>query len=706
MTARFPFAIAVALLLGCGESSPPSRHVNDNGRQHDIIILDTSGICIGPICVGKLLETLRLGPPAPPDIVSLPLGPIDPPPLPTDAPTALVAHAAREMTLAPPAPPLIQSQPLGPTRAPPTPSAATSACTSYTVGMQVLVISTNGNEVDLPAIKDALGYHTIPYSVWIATQNPGALTADKLASGCAGKYQGVILTTGALTYSPDGGATWRSALTNTEWLTLRSYEASFHAREISWYVYPGADQGLNPPSSAVDTSKTPINATLTAAGRNVFPYINTANSIPISMAWTYLSTPSDPKVTPLLVDSGNHSLISTRVTADGRETMALTFDSNPNLIHDLLLAHGLVEWVTNGIYLGEFRTYLTPQVDDLFIDDDIYGGGVYRITDVDFRATDSWQSATQAQAGNSAFRLALVFNGVGASSGDPLTDTVTALQANYSFIDHTWDHENLDSMGYDAAYAEFDQDNQLAVADAFTAYSVSNLVSPDVSGLTNPDVLQAASDDGVQFMVSDTSKESGQGQPSWGNPAPNIGLYSTIQPGILFLPRRPTNLYYNVTAPSEWVAEYNSFYNKFWGRNLSYSEVLDKESQMLFIYMLRGDLDAQMYHQPNLRAYDGTHTLIGDLHDAAFRKFRKYLTLPVLSPNMDDSGWRVGNTMARNASGLTATLTPGVSVSFTSPVTVEFVVSGVCTVDSEIYANRCITIVDVAAGQTVTMPLQ
>ena len=697
-------ATAVILFAGCGGPSPRSIYADDNRGPLDVgpIILDPGGICIGPACLGLPLETLLLGPPAPLDILSQPLGPIDP--LPVPIPGALVEHAAHAVTLALPAPPVIRSLPLGPTRAPPTSSAATFACGSYSVAMQVLVISTNGNENDLAAIKDALGYHTIPYTVWIAAQNPGALTADKLASGCAGNYQGVILTTGGLTYSPDGGSSWRSALTNAEWLTLRSYEANFHVREISWYSYPGADQGLNSPSSSTDTSKTTINATLTAAGQNVFPSINPANPIPISMAWTYQSTPSDPKVTPLLVDGGNHSLVSTRVTADGRETMALTFDSNPFLIHDLVLAHGLVEWVTKGIYLGEYRAYLTPQVDDLFIDDDIFGGGVYRITADDFGVANGWQSATQSRAGNSGFRLAFAFNGVGASSGDPLTDAVMALQANYSFISHTWDHQNLDNAGYDAAFSEFDQNSQLALADGLSSYSLSNLVSPNLSGLTNPDVLVAASDDGVQYMVSDASKVSGQ--QSWGNPAPNIGLYSTIQPDILFLPRRPTNLYYNVTQPSEWVAEYNSFYNKFWGRNLSYAEVLDKESDMLLIYMLRGDIDPQMYHQSNLRAYDGSHTLLGDLHDAAFAKFRKYSTLPVLSPDMNVGGLRVGNTMARNASGLTAILTPGVSVSFTSPVAVEFAVSGVCTADSEIYAGKCIATVDVDAGQTLTMPLQ
>ena len=204
----------------------------------------------------------------------------------------------------------------------------------------------------------------------------------------------------------------------------------------------------------------------------------------------------------------------------------------------------------------------------------------------------------------------------------------------------------------------------------------------------------------VRYMVSDTS------QPGWSNPSPNIGIYSTIQPAILLIPRRPTNLFYNVSTPDEWMAEYNALYSSFWGRDLSYAEILDKESQNLLIYMLQGEIDPHMYHQPNLRAYDGVHTLLGDLLDVAFQKFRRNSTLAVLSPDMQVAGARIANTMGRNASGLTATLTPHTSVTFTSPRGVDFAVSGVCTTGSETYAGKCISAVHVAAGGTVTLPVQ
>ena len=668
-------AVSLALAIGCGGSAGPDR--------------------------GSVADR-RLGLPPPP---------VTPPPLPVDVHEALTA--------APVAPPSIESIELGPVGPIPTPVPLPSTCDVNKVAMQVLVIAADGNEPSLPAIQQALGYHTAPYTTWIATQNPGALTPATLFSGCAGKFQGVILTSGALAYSPDGGTTWRSALSDAEWTALRSYEANFHIREISWYVYPGADQGLNPPSSGEDTSVSPINMTLTAAGKTVFPYVNAANPIPVQNAWAYRATAADPNVTPLLVDSANNAMVSRRVTSDGRETLAMTFDSNPYLIHDLVLAHGLVEWVTRGAYLGEFRAYLQPQIDDLLIDDDMYSAasypnGVFRISANDYNRTHDWWSGQVAKPGNDAFRLNMAFNGEGGSDpdnpNDPLTKAVTATAYDFYFTSHTFTHENLDNVTYQVANYELSKNIQFANNHGFTDFSPEGFISPDVSGLLNQAALDAAYANGIRFMVSDTSKESGKGDgttQNFQNPAPNIGVYSQLRPEILLTPRRPTNLFYNVSTPDEWVAEYNSIYSSFWGRNLTYQEVLDKESHNLLIYMLQGEIDPQMYHQPNMRAYDGTHTLLGDLHDMAFAKFRTYSKLPIISLREEDIGSRMADTMGRNWAGVTGTIVNGTKAKFTSPQEAWFNATGVCNATAERYfAGRCISSLYLPAGGSLTIALQ
>jgi hypothetical protein len=586
--------------------------------------------------------------------------------------------------------------PLGPTPSIPPPP---PGCSDASLSMKVLVLSADGTETVLPAIQQALDYHSVPHETWIATQRPGQLVPSALSSGCAGKYQGVILTTGALAYSPDGGQTFLSALTPPEWVALRTYEAQFGVREISWYVFPGADQGLNTATVGQDTGAAPLSATLTSAGQSAFPYINGANPVPITQAWTYLTTAADPNVVPLLVDSAGHVLVSSRVGPDGRETMAMTFDSNPYLLHHAILAHGLVEWVTRGIYLGEYRVYLTPQVDDLYNDNDLYGGGTYRMTATDVTTMQTWQLAIQALGGNGGFRLAFPFNGSYWGLLDLLSIALTPVNATYNFINHTWSHPNLDAASYNTARSQILQNDNFG-RSRFVNYSTQALVTPEISGLLNPNVMRAAKDVGVKYMTSDTSR------PGWDNPRPNIGIYSTLEPSILFIPRRPTNLFFNVSTPTRWVNEYNAIYASFWGRNLTYAEVLDKESQFLLFYMLRGDIDPQMYHQANMRAYDGVHSLLSDLHDRALSKLRVHSNLPVESPTMVRVGQKMANTMARNATNYSAVLRPGVSVSLSSPSALTVVLSGVCQLlGSEVYAGKCITTVNIPAGGTVTLPL-
>jgi hypothetical protein len=595
--------------------------------------------------------------------------------------------------------PLVPSLPLGLTAPPPSIPPPPPGCPDASVAMTVLVLSADGTETVLPAIQQALDYHSVPYDTWIASQRPGQLVPAALAGGCVGRYQGVILTTGALSYTPDNGQTFLSALTTPEWQALRTYEAQFGVREISWYVFPGADNGLNTTLVGQDTGASPINATLTSAGQAVFPYVNTANPIPITLSWTYLTTPADPGVTPLLVDGAGHTLMSSRIGPDGRETLAMTFDSNPFLLHHAILAHGLVEWLTRGVYLGEYRVYLTPQVDDLYNDDDLFGGGAYRMKATDVTTLQVWQLAIQAIGGNAGFRVAFPFNGSFSTLLDALTIALTPVSPTYNFINHTWTHQNLDAVSYNTALSEIQRNDNFGRGH-FLNYSAASLVTPEISGLLNPNTMRAAKDAGVKYMVSDTSR------PGWDNPRPNIGIYSTLQPSILFIPRRPTNLFFNVAVPARWTDEYNSLYAAFWGRNLTYTEVLDKESQFLLFYMLRGDIDPQMYHQANLRAYDGSHSLLSDLHDRALGKLRQYSTLPVESPDLVRVGTKMANTMARNASGLSAQLQPGVAITLASPVAVTVVVSGVCqTLGSDVYAGKCITTLNVPAGGTVRLGL-
>ncbi|MGH2480947.1 MAG: hypothetical protein ACRDHW_14935, partial [Ktedonobacteraceae bacterium] len=241
-------------------------------------------------------------------------------------------------------------------------------CLTTTIDLKVLVVAADGNEVDLPAITQALDYLGVPYTVYVATQTPNGLTSGRLANGCHGYYQGIILTDGALVYN--NGSSYVSALSQQEWTSLWSYQANMGVRMVSWYTLPTSDYGYQAYTSAMDTSANPVATSLTTNGQTTFSYLASGATVTIQYAFTYLANAlTDGTDTPLLTDASGHALGLVHKTSDGRETLSLTFDSNPNLIHNIVLSYGLINWLTRGLFLGQRHVYMSPQVDDVFIDD-------------------------------------------------------------------------------------------------------------------------------------------------------------------------------------------------------------------------------------------------------------------------------------------------------------------------------------------------
>ncbi len=167
-------------------------------------------------------------------------------------------------------------------------------------------------------------------------------------------------------------------------------------RQITWYTWPVADLGFQSPS-ALNTSVTPLTTTLTAAGRATFPTLNPSIRFTIRDAYTYLARPvSAAGVTPLLVDANGNALALARDWTDGRQNIALTFDSSVYTPHIQVLAYGLINWVTRGLFLGERHAYAGVQVDDFFLGNVLWSGGVYRLNALDLTQTRTWQASSSS----------------------------------------------------------------------------------------------------------------------------------------------------------------------------------------------------------------------------------------------------------------------------------------------------------------------
>ena len=203
------------------------------------------------------------------------------------------------------------------------------------------------------------------------------------------------------------------------------------------------------------------------------------------------------------------------------------------------------------------------------------------MTGADMQTFADWQRARQANPVFAGFRAAWVFNGYGARVGgaDPLTSAAMTLAPGFTSISHTWDHRVLTGMSYASAFDELSLNNQFAIGAALAPYRIDNLVTPEISGLDNAEAMRAAWDIGVRQLASDTAKPEGRSK------TPNSGIRNVVVPDLLEVPRRPTEVYYNVSQPAESIAEYTAMYPGTY----TYDKLLATQSDQLLRYLLRGE---------------------------------------------------------------------------------------------------------------------
>jgi hypothetical protein len=538
--------------------------------------------------------------------------------------------------------------------------------------------------------------------------------------------------------------------------------------DLTYGLTPGTARSTNDYTIPADN---PVVANFTETGKGLFSYLNTTNPVIIKNAYTYLSTPvAGPQTVPLLTatENGTTYAIASTFTGAGWENLTISADGNPELTHTLLLGYGVVNWVTRGVFLGERKIYLSAQPDDVFIPDDLWDP-VTKTTPVnsptfrhrndatDYNSLAAWQDALRANTQTAAFRLELPFNGVGYNTTDPAylnqgesTDTLSpAVRINpdaFRWINHTWDHRSLDPEGgftptVSSMLQQFQWNHEVAtgqrsgnpdngglrVTFGFGNYNQNAFIQPDISGLESNVFWEAAQGFGFRYILMDTSKTY-DFRPTLGPIAPNTGFYSTrdtfvpANPRILIIPRYPTNLFYNVSTPDEWVSEYNYLYAALppsqggVGYVSTYQQILDRESEVLVRYMLKYNANSWMFHAANLRDYDGAglnnKSLLSALLDAVTNKYKAMYSLPVLSPSQTGIGQIMEARMAYNAAiagGLKGRIVygPSVSIELTNPsgVSVDVPVTGVNVGTTTTYGGQTISSITLAAGATTTAAL-
>jgi hypothetical protein len=370
---------------------------------------------------------------------------------------------------------------------------AASAATPQTLNLKVLLIgSANPGDPVTAAWAAALSSEGVPYTQVNATgASPAeAVALPTLSSGTTGNFNGVVLADSPTFF----GAGALSA--------LDTYESSFGVRQIDAFMFPDPNLGATDATSGTLGAFT---ATLTPAGTTAFPQLK--GPVPFDTgSFGFGATASSPAFTSLLSDGAGNSLggIYQHPGTDpqaGVAELSLFFNYNANQLQWLLLAPGLINWVTQNTHLGLYRSYFGMDIDDTFIADNEWSSALQctpaATNPVDFNCPPGSQGVQPGTNGAPAdvqmsaadvanvvtweqqtgIKLNLVFNGVGActepsaaatatltavcngsvtdngttytdslASNDSFPDDVAfvnallAAKSNFNWINHTWSH--------------------------------------------------------------------------------------------------------------------------------------------------------------------------------------------------------------------------------------------------------------------------
>ncbi len=632
-------------------------------------------------------------------------------------------------------------------KAPPKASKLASAfapaeITPPAVQMQILVLGDDVTDYSYQSITTYLGVLGVPYTA-IALD---AVTPDSsgnrlnnipftnFATG-QGLYQGFIYTDSAFTPC---NPTCTSLLSTTDWTTLSNYTAQYNVRVATYYTYPDPQWGLTYVSGAPYSASNPLQVSLTTAGASIFSYINAANPIPVAGAyggsiWAYQATATaaaGETTTPILT-AGSNVVGVTHVNAFGQESLSLTMDNYPELLHSLAFSYGVINWVTKGVFLGQRQIYLNPQVDDILLGDRLFAPTLPQCpadptcpvvigTATDMQALANWQNTKHQDPQVPWFKSAYAFVGLGSTPGfAPIPDTVpaamTSLASDFGWVTHNWTHGDIDCFAMvggacvpetlDQAFSEIEL-NAIFAQSVGIPSDTTGLVTPFNTGLDDLAFFQAAQQQGITSILTPN-----------GPPSPGTGSPSIV-PSILLIPRDGTYLYADVDSPLTGVYgslpdEYNASFGPngttaTFTSNQTYSQIIDNESTLLFqLNMLNYEVFPLAFHMSNSIAYDGTHSLLTDLMDATIAKYEALFTLPIYTlKDMRDIAPILLNRASYNNSGVTGVYTPGVSVVLTTTNAAVIPVTGACSQAScPTYGGQMQDSVSMPANSSVTLSL-
>ncbi|MFD7560164.1 hypothetical protein ACFV9E_37405 [Streptomyces sp. NPDC059835] len=576
------------------------------------------------------------------------------------------------------------------------PAASAQAATAPRIDLKVLVVDDGGSSVE--AITAELRDTGVPYTR-VQLGAPGrpvidaAFLSDTVDGRPRAKYQGVVLPN----ENPFGEG-------SAEMAALGAYETTYGIRQVDAYTWAHPGVGLEYTdnggySGQLDGTK----AAVTAAGKSgPFGYLGGQvtfedNSALVPESYGFMGKPRAGYTSYLdaPVGSGRASLVG-EYTHDGRSELVVTFGYNQYQQQFRLLARGIVDWLTQGVHLGQSRNYFAVHVDDVFAPDARWSkdlnctpgdyacaGGEGKESTIRMTAADAVYAAQWQTSKN--FKLDMLFNaGAGeewkAENGgtDALTAQLVADRAKYRWMNHTYTHPFLGCvqdtttspwtcvkdatgavkyMSRAEISAQIRDNNNWAAAKGITT-DKTEIVTGEHSGLKtapqqpqdNPNLAGAFADNGIKWAGSDNSREPAQ-RP--------VGAALTV-------PRHPMNVYYNTGTNAEMADEYNWIYGSRANGgsgicednpatstclpaaldvNTGYLDyIVPQEARTALRHVLANDPRPHYVHQSNLAEDRTLYPVLNQVLDT-------YRTLyapsaPIVNQSMKDTGVELGRRAA------------------------------------------------------------
>jgi len=413
---------------------------------------------------------------------------------------------------------------------------ASAATPPQQIGMKILVITDSSNANAGIVYSDwvnTLQREGVPYtSVVTSSSSRGSVALPQLSSTLGNgtqvaNYEGVVVAVSG-----------SMGLSDAQWGQLQTFEHRFSVRQVTAYDVPSSDYGLgnpNPAGGGPLAAGTPL--TLTANGSKVFPYLKQVAVDPTQPTWGYQGTPlPGANVDTLISGPNGSSLLGLYTSADGRQTMYQTFNQNQFMLQSELLRHGELAWLARSTYFGDQRNYLETHVDDNFLPDDTWNTATHSTDytaanalretpgDVDYAATWSAQNH---------FRIDMLFNGGGSTAyaadhggNDPLLADFQLKKGSFGWVNHTWDHPNLDQGCANATFIDSEITQNNAWANQAGSGGTGGLgLTPSANpatpfGTDDPGALVTGEHAGLANMVP--GNPGTVDPPEWDDPVVNL----------------------------------------------------------------------------------------------------------------------------------------------------------------------------------------